>query len=408
MVRPKWTAALAAGVLFFCAYQGVAAAASANFNDAARFLAGMQPSDESPLVAATRNPEWKRHAKAFDSAWDTLEVKQLSRIRVWAKAHLPDRSAPLYYMFSGPDFLYANAFFPNATTYVMSGLEPVGPVPDVTERTIRSLPRIQASLAASLKLSFFRTREMRERLHGGELAGTLPLLYVFIARSGKTISDVVLVRLDPEGNVHNATDADAPRKAVPGVKIVFSDKGGPQQTLYYFQTDVSDTGVKTSGFLEFVGKLGMGDGLLKSASYLMHSAGFNKVRDVILAQSQALVQDDSGIPVSFFKAEDWQLSPFGKYLGPIEIFPGREQPRLRELYRKGNPPPLEFGIGYRWRGFDSNLLLAVKKDLKVPDLKGPVAKMPDKTPPVQATKSDSQQVQKASATETMPATQVEE
>jgi len=39
----------------------------------------------------------------------------------------------MLYMFSGPDFLYANVFFPEATTYVLSGLEPVGGMPDVSQ-----------------------------------------------------------------------------------------------------------------------------------------------------------------------------------------------------------------------------------------------------------------------------------
>ena len=32
----------------------------------------------------------------------------------------------MFYMFSGPDFLYADAFYSKATTYVLSALEPVG------------------------------------------------------------------------------------------------------------------------------------------------------------------------------------------------------------------------------------------------------------------------------------------
>ena len=88
-------------------------------------------------------------------------------------------------MFSGPDFLYANAFFPEAKTYLLSGLEPVGAIPNITERTVESLPRIQQSIGTSLRLSFFITRQMRDQLAGGDLAGTLPILYVYIARSGK-------------------------------------------------------------------------------------------------------------------------------------------------------------------------------------------------------------------------------
>ena len=44
------------------------------------------------------------------------------------------------------------------------------------------------------------------------------------------------------------------------------------------------------------------------------------------------------------------------------MFPGRGQPRLGELFKKAKAPPLDFGIGYRHRGHDFNLLLAVRKD----------------------------------------------
>jgi hypothetical protein len=52
---------------------------------------------------------------------------------------------------SPPNFLYANAFYPNATTYMLSGLEPVGTVPDLT--TLRgsvapNLYQLRASLSS--------------------------------------------------------------------------------------------------------------------------------------------------------------------------------------------------------------------------------------------------------------------
>jgi hypothetical protein len=73
-----------------------------------------------------------------------------------------------------------------------------------------------------------------------------------------------------------------------------------------------------------------------------------------------VVQDDSGIPVRFFKPEQWQLYPFGNYVRPLSIFPRAYQPQLNALYHKEHAGPLDFGIGYHWRPRQSNLLLAVK------------------------------------------------
>ena len=41
-------------------------------------------------------------------------------------------------------------------------------------------------------VTFFLTNQMRAQLHHGQLNGTLPILYAFLARSGKTVTDVEL------------------------------------------------------------------------------------------------------------------------------------------------------------------------------------------------------------------------
>jgi hypothetical protein len=133
------------------------------------------------------------------------------------------------------------------------------------------------------------------------------------------------------------------------------------QTLYYFQTDLSDQGVSRSGFLKFCERLGISDAFIKSASYLLHSGGFARLREFLLERTSAVVQDDSGIPVRFFKADEWRLRPFGRYLRPIAVFsPSTYQKGLNDIYRRSNPPPLDFGVGYRWRPNESNLLLALR------------------------------------------------
>jgi hypothetical protein len=362
--RPSISALAAAGLAALVAGSLPAVAAEkASFNDTARFLAGMQPSEGSPLARLTRDPGWQQHARALDAAWRELEQRRLSKIRAWTETNLKERRVPLFYMFSGPDFLYANAFFPHASTYVMSGLEPVGRVPDITERTFLPLSNLRASMSSSISLSFFITKHMKSQLRDSALSGTLPIILVYAARAGKTISDVKLVSLDAEGKVA-PLEGIAPQKGVLGAKIVFAGgEGRPEQTLYYFSTDISDAGVKHSGFLKFCETFGTGDSLLKSASYLPHSGSFSQVRDFILNKSHHVVQDDSGIPVSYFKPDQWQFFPFGRYLGPIAIFPGRYQHRLAEIYHKGPAKPLDFGLGYRWRPNESNLLLAVRKDV---------------------------------------------
>jgi hypothetical protein len=340
---------------------GLARAAEVTVDDTAKFLAGMMPSADSPLMPLTKDPSWQRHARFFDNAFGQLEQRQLTRIRAWSEAHLAAPKPTMFYMFSGPDFLYADAFYPKATTYVLSALEPPGQVPDLTR-----LPRgalgaalynVEHSLGSILSFSFFITKQMKTDLRAGQIGGTLPILYVFLARSGKAIRSVTPIALDAEGQVKTGNENPGP-SAPRGARIVFTGSDGVEKTLYYFSTDLSNGGVKSSGFLKFCSTLAPGNSLLKSASYLLHSGNFTTVRDYILANSATIIQDDSGVPLAYYNARQWRFFPFGRYLGPIGEFPGRFQESYADLFRKAEP--INFGIGYRWRTNESNLLLAVR------------------------------------------------
>jgi hypothetical protein len=336
-----------------------------SFDDTAKILAGMAPAADSPLAPLTNDRYWKSYAQALDKSFAGVTQRQLDPIRDWVKATMPPPKPTLFYMFGGPDFLYANAFFPNAKTYVLVGLESSGAIPDVTPLQkrggISGLSHLQHSMRTLLAASFFITADMSADLRSGPLRGTLPILYVFLARSGKQIVDVSLVEIDDNGSVQ--PDGGAKSKAsARGAKIVFKSPNADEQTLYHFSTDLSDAGVKKGGFLKFLDSLGTGDSFVKSASYLMHGSNFGRVREFLVAHSAAILQDDTGVPLRFLEPAKWRLTPFGNYLPPFEIFPGTYQPKLKDLFRKEKAAKIPFGVGYRWRPGESNLLLAVKND----------------------------------------------
>lgn len=348
------------------AWHGAASAQpAASADDTARFLAGLTVPETSPLAPLTSSPAWRSHAKFFDAEWDKLEKRQLEKVRAFGTAHLGDmREKTLFYFFSGPDYLYADAFFPRATTYVLAGLEPVGPIPDVQAIRPAALPQNLAFLKTSLQhlmgFSYFITLDMEQHLARGQLPGTLPVLYVFLSRAGKTIKSVQHMRLEPDGKLveySKSSATDKPR----AVKITFAGSDGAERTLYYFSTNLSNQGVATSGFLKFCETLAPGDAFLKSASYLLHEKIFSTAREFLQANSRHILQDDTGPPVATYGDDKWRLQPFGKYTRPIAQFSGKYQKQMTTLFDKGKPPPFDFSVGYRWRPGQSNLLLATKK-----------------------------------------------
>jgi hypothetical protein len=329
----------------------------------ARFLAGL-PVRGTMLEKYSTDPAWATHALDFDRAWEQLEKRQLSKIRDWAPQYLGparEENGPMFYMFSGPDFLYANAFFPNASTYILCGVEPVGPVPDVDKlphaALFSALANLRKSLDSVLNWSFFITKNMKVDLRQTQLNGTLPILYVFLARAGCTLDSVAPVALDHDGNF-----VPEGKGTTLGVKIVFFGPSGRQQTLYYFTTDLANWGIKANpGFIKFCEQQGQGVALLKAASYLMHSNNFSQVRDFLLAHSKLILEDDSGIPRRFFANDKWNIRHCGHFVGPIGRFKQHLQPDLTKENVESKPALLEFSFGYQWQPSRSSLIIAIPK-----------------------------------------------
>jgi hypothetical protein len=332
--------------------------------DAARYLAGLPVAANSSLAPLTRTSGWQAHAAAMNSAFAALDRRQLSNIRIWRSdflAPITAGSKSCVYYFGGPDFLYADAFFPDCTTYVLVGLETVNSMPDlltvqpaVLENTLQN---IQISLNTILQFSFFKTKDMREEFGRGELQGVLPVMFVFLARTGKMIESVEYISLDRGGQVIKA--GGPPH----GVKITFVDPAtNAEKVLYFISTDLSNDGLKSNpAVLRFTEQFGPANCFLKAASYLMHESHFDTVRSFLLGNSATILEDDSGIPVKYLTTDKWTLRFFGSYTGPINLFKNYLQSDLVQYYQSSSPKSLTFSFGYQWNRRNSTLVLAVKK-----------------------------------------------
>jgi hypothetical protein len=334
-------------------------------NDTARFLAGMPLPKNSPLAPLTQNSAWQDHVAYFEKAFAKLNRGKFSRLRSWQNVSLPESKDSLpvvYYMFSGPDFLYLDQFFPNASVYIMCGKESMGPPPDPLR--IVDLPgallNLENAMKSSLTATYFVTKDMKVDLQQQYLNGTLPILYVFLARADKTIKDVTFISLDRGGDFHESAPGLG---GTPGVRISYADNSsGRSQTLFYFTTDISDGGIASNpGFMKFCDQHGVGASFLKSSSYLMFESGFTRVRNFILDHSNLIVQDDSGIPLANFNPDKWNLRLFGTYVGPIELFKQYDQPKLHALFEESNPAEFGIGFGYQWDFHKSNMIVAERK-----------------------------------------------
>jgi len=275
----------------------------------------------SSLASLTNDPAWQEHAANFEKAFAKMNMRQLLKLHNWEAQYLPesrDKIPVAFYMFSGPDFLYVDQFFPKADVYILCGKESMGPPPDPLRiaNLGAALHNLEEEMQSSLRFSFFITKDMKVSLDSQELKGVLPILYVFLARADKSIRDVTYGSLSGGGSFQPGRGGSNS-----GVRIQYIDnQSGQQQTLYYFTTDISDGGLGSSGFLKFCSQFGAGCSLLKASSYLMFESGFNRIRDFILDHSKTIVQDDAGIPISYFNRDKWNIRVFGNYKRPDRNF----------------------------------------------------------------------------------------
>ena len=93
----------------------------------------------------------------------------------------------------------------------------------------------------------------------------------------------------------------------------------------------------------------------------MFENGFGTIRNFILAHSNRIVQDDSGIPLAYFDPNKWNLRFFGVLSRPDGSLQTTLPAETSGLFQQSNPPPIDFGFGYRWNYKEANLIVADRK-----------------------------------------------
>ncbi len=339
--------------------------------DTGRFLAGMPSQPGSPFSEMEAQEAWKEHQRLSDPEWNRVLTNWAPPMRQFQARELNSaqiRESVLFYPFSGPDTLMMTVFFPHNPNYVMVGLEPVGTLPDplqVADKNLTEyLAAVRDTVDSELRRSFFVTREMDSEFRGQVTDGLFAPILMLLVRSGHTVLGYRYVRLDELGNLIDrpAGYTTKGRYANRGVQIDFrTDADNSVHKLFYFAVNLSDDRVKgNAAFQGFAAKLKGATTFLKATSYMLHRPEFAWIRDTILAESAAILQDDSGIPYKYLSASPWRLQLYGGYEKPYGSFGWLEQPDLRKAYEAGPRRELGFRIGYGFSRVPSNMQLALR------------------------------------------------
>jgi hypothetical protein len=305
----------------------------------------------------------------MDSGFSELDTSRFIKMNKWAESELKNHlaSKTLFYPFGGPDILNANIFYPVAESYILIGLEPVGQLPDLckmtTNQTDKYLGDVWYSLKDIFKRSYFITGNMIGALKKNGVNGSIPVITLFLKRAGYHIVSMNLIGVDGSGICQPADSLKNKKSVTAGVKIEFAaDTGRRVQSVYYFQTDLSDEGLKKNpAFTRYLAGLPECHTYLKAASYLMHGKDFSKIREIIFEKSSSILQDDSGIAFRFFDKSIWDIHLYGKYAKPGKEFSWINETDLAKALSDTSVKAVPFTLGYNWRSRAINLLYAVRK-----------------------------------------------
>jgi hypothetical protein len=105
------------------------------------FLSGIPLDEKNRFAKLTESPSYKSYANTINSYWEKIDSDYLKKVQPFKKDVMPEKSAAntAFYPLSGADFVNLHAFYPEANSNIMVGLEPAGKITDPNTLTPEQL-----------------------------------------------------------------------------------------------------------------------------------------------------------------------------------------------------------------------------------------------------------------------------
>ena len=326
------------------------------YTNKARFLSGLNVTGN--LSGLQKKSFYQQYVKQIEEDWTKVEKENLLHIKLWIKekqiTNVYDDTLTLFYPFSGPDFLYANSFFPYCNNYIMLGLENLGTLPDFASMSDSAVSKylndINYSLRYINKMGYFVTSQMQNDFNKHDLDGVIHVIMFYLARLKYEIVSATPVYINSFGKATPQEVGKTYSKELTGWKIEFWDqKSEIIKNIYYLKIDLKNENLKNQpDFYTFLSRFDEKITYIKSGSYILHNDGFSIMRKLVEKQSVKILQDDTGIPYYILKADKFNIKLYGNYSKTIGDFAYMFQNDLyRDLMKVEEKERfLPFKIGY--------------------------------------------------------------
>ncbi|MGA1250042.1 MAG: hypothetical protein ACO3YM_06115, partial [Candidatus Kapaibacteriota bacterium] len=261
-------------------------------DESSRFIAGL-PMASNRLRGIASYGFYGVHTKRLQELFRRVKTKRLKPMSDFSQTELSTDKVgdgTLFYPFSGPDALHAVTLFPNYKQYVFIAFEPPGSFKKFSSRDTTGVPdylqSVQININEVTNYSYFITDKMRKFITADKVDGALPLIGLFLVHTDHTLIGHGKRYLHADGTI-NTQSRDTSKVPVQEVHDIYFTKNGSTyiQRLTYIYANL--------GNAAYAGKIGFTNNIplrnflnsmkgfntyVKSASYLMHNAGFSEIR----------------------------------------------------------------------------------------------------------------------------------
>ena len=305
-------------LVLLISFSSVYALANDNLINFTQLLSGKITPDNNEALSHF-NPwntkELEQYNDTIKQYWPHFQQSFVEPIRYFSMDKLSSltQGKSLFYPFSGPDISYPLLLFPEIENYILVGMEFPGNI-DITLKTF-SLKKFTPQIQEYLERGFFKTMRMSSQIYYNE--GVIPVIVAQIGLIG--------------GVVHDITSTHDPYK---GIIIHFSYQE-KSKTLYYYRANLDDINI-TNNFMTYILNNKLSDNcMLKASSYKLHQVDFKNLRQFMLENCSTILQDDTGMPLSYLKSKNYNINLFGNYIRSYgDEFTTYNQQDLAKLYEQ--------------------------------------------------------------------------
>ncbi len=326
-----------------------AASSAGELDESARVIAGY-----GAYTGKADEAFWRSYSQEVSNYWRDYERRIGRPMREWACQELGSADGvTVFYPFAGPDLPAAYQLFPDADRYVLLSMQRGEPPPRIEALSSSDLDDYLNSFRRAWKfygaLGFFRTDDLDAvgKSESGRPVGVSGALMAFAVRLGFEVEAIEPIFLDLNQNLLAPRDKlGAGRDTWDSVRLTLR-KDGRRVIVDHVRMDLSNAALSiTPGPRPWLERVARNPTILKAASHLPQEREFSIFRNLVVANSPLIVQDETGIDYAKL-AENYSVRLYGKFTRPNTSFEQDLQQSLAAAYRKAvGVKPLPFRSGY--------------------------------------------------------------